>query len=281
MAPIITLLTDFGNKDGYVAAMKGVALSVNPQLTFVDIAHEIPPQDVFAGAFILGVTHDVFPRDTIHLAVVDPGVGTERPAILLETPQGLFVGPDNGLFTLVLAAFQQKPLAVARSLPPTLVRSTVPPPVKAYLLENSALFRTPVSHTFHGRDVFTPVAAELSMGLLPAKVGREVDTVTVFALPPLYRPSEGVVEGHVIHVDSFGNLITNIKAADIPEGDVEVTVADRIMAGFTTTYGMGSGIIALVGSSGYLEIAARDGNAAQSLHVGRWIPVRVRATSKG
>lgn len=255
---IITLLTDFGGGDAYVAAMKGVILGIAPQATIVDVTHEVPARDIQAGAFILSTVYPYFPPDTIHVAVVDPGVGTSRRALLVDTPPGRFLAPDNGLLTYVLADLAGE--------------------ARAYALENTRLFLTNVSHTFHGRDVFAPVAARLVAGLPATEVGPTVSDVYTFPVPAPQRRAQGSVAGTVLHVDTFGNLITNVREKDFPAGDVRVLVAGRTVPGLSFSYQSGGELLAIIGSSGRLEIAARNGSAAVLLGVTRGAEVILEAT---
>ncbi|HLC30420.1 MAG TPA: SAM-dependent chlorinase/fluorinase, partial [Dehalococcoidia bacterium] len=240
MPGVITLLTDFGSQDAYVAAMKGVVLSIASSATLVDITHSIPPQDIYAAAFTLGASHAFFPRRTIHVVVVDPGVGTQRRALLLQTPDALFLAPDNGVLTYVVEAFRDAHPNTAPtghlSTPPPLVSVPVPASLRAYALANKALFRPQISQTFHGRDIFAPVAAHLSLGVLPEEVGPPLGEITVFALPHPQHNRDRSLTGAIIHVDNFGNLITNLKTEVLPKGDLEVIVGGRTIRGLRTSY---------------------------------------------
>ena len=189
MANVITLTTDFGTADGFVGAMKGVILSLAPQATVIDVTHGIPPHDVRAGAFALETALPYFPQNAIHVVVVDPGVGSERAAILVETEQGRFVAPDNGVLT-----------------------SVVPNDSAAhvYSLDKPNYWRRQVSATFHGRDVFAPVAAHLARGVRPALLGTPRAEMVRLPWPQPHRHGDEI-RGEVIHVDRFGNLITNVR----------------------------------------------------------------------
>ena len=186
-APIITLTSDFGLSDGYVASMKGVILGIAPDAGLVDISHLIPPQEVRSAALVLATCYECFPAGTVHLAVVDPGVGTERRAIAVRTRSGFFVGPDNGIFSLVLA---KETGWEARSL------------------ESEELWRKPVSGTFHGRDIFAPVAAGIARGVAFELVGPVCFPAVLEWSSPVVGRTE--VEGEIIHIDRFGNCITNV-----------------------------------------------------------------------
>lgn len=254
---IITLLTDFGLQDSYVAEMKGVILSICPDATLVDITHSVPPQDIRHGAFILSAASRAFPPSTVHLAVVDPGVGSERRPVAIQTERGFFVAPDNGLLSFVLAEG---------------------PALRAVLLSNQAYHRQPVSDTFHGRDIFAPAAAYIHNGVPLQAFGPEVSALSLFPMPRPRWIRENLLAGEVIHVDGFGNVITNIRCAD---GDWErfaqVQVGRRSVRRFCRTYAdaLPGELIALFGSSGYLEVARREGNAARGLRAQVGTPVRV------
>ena len=244
MGVIITLLTDFGLADGYAGVMHGVILGINPAATVVDLTHEVPPQDVRSGAYVLATSYRYFPRGTIHTVVVDPGVGGERAAIALRAAGQLFVAPDNGVLSYVLAEGYEA--AIRLSEP----RYWLPHP----------------SHTFHGRDIFAPVAAHLSLGVPLEALGEPLERPVQFAIPrPLLR-GDGVWVAHIIHVDRFGNLVTDLR----PEPEAHISAAEvegrRIGAIVDTYAAVPPGTPAvLVGSAGYLEIAVRNGNARREL----------------
>ncbi len=265
MSRIITLLTDFGFKDGYVGAMKGAILSINPQALLVDISHDIEAHDIMAGAFVLVSVYRHFPVGTIHVVVVDPGVGSGRRAIIVETPQGYFVGPDNGVFTLV---YQRE----------TILRTVA--------AENPKFQAATVSRTFQGRDIFAPAAAYLSLGVPPERFGPPVDGGGVWAFPRP-RVREGTVEGEVIHVDRFGNLITNIShdmfEGFIGKGTEEIWVANQRVSGPYGTYedGREEEVFGVFGSSDLLEISMKGKNAGDILGLRRGAVVRVLRAGKG
>jgi S-adenosylmethionine hydrolase len=238
MGAIITLTTDFGLSDGYVAAMKGVVLGINPEARLVDICHSIRPQDVSQAAFVLSTAWEYFPRRTVHLVVVDPGVGTERKAIILRTPAADFVAPDG-------------------------------PGFKAVVISRPVFWRSPVSTTFHGRDIFAPVAAHLSLGVPPEDFGEAITSLTVLAVPQPYRAPDGRLIGHIRHIDNFGNLITSIRGSELPlkARTIAVEVGNQAISGLSRTYGTGEGLLAIIGSSGYLEISLRGGDARAFLRV--------------
>ena len=272
--PIATLTTDFGTADGYVAAMKGVMLSIEPRLTLVDVSHDVPPQDVAHGAFALAEATRHFPSGAVHLAVVDPGVGGSRKPLLLVTPDARYVAPDNGLLTRVMARYGLFHDPGAEFL--SAIRGPLPPGCRAYELANPR-FRLPeVSRTFHGRDVFAPAAAHLSKGAPPEEFGPAVRNVVWLNVPTPIQ-SAGQIEGRVVHVDRFGNLITNIALVDEGAGRaVVVEVAGLRIDGLSRSYEDSAGVLAIVGSHGTLEIAVRDGNAARQFGVGVGAKARVR-----
>jgi S-adenosylmethionine hydrolase len=257
---VITLTTDFGTADPYVGMMKGVILGINPQASIVDITHGVRPQNIRQGAFLLGKSYRYFPKGTIHVAVVDPGVGSSRRGVALSTPRGVFVAPDNGVLSYVLKDLWEDGL-------PELSEGEVPVPTgcRAYQITNKSLWLQPVSATFHGRDVFAPVAAHLSRGVAVAEVGKEVESLWCLELES--RQGEGgKLRGVVAHVDRFGNLITDIDAKLLkPTTGLRVEVKGSGIRGLREFYSQGEGLMALVGSYGTLEIAVRDGSAASML----------------
>jgi S-adenosyl-L-methionine hydrolase (adenosine-forming) len=251
---IVTLLTDFGLCDQFVAAMKGVMLSLNPELTLVDITHLVPPQDIPSGAFILGQAYQCFPPGTIHLAVVDPGVGTPRKALAASAGAQFFVAPDNGLLTYV-AKYSQD--------------------FAAYEITADHYFRKPVSSTFHGRDVFAPIAAWISRDIPLRQLGPKWPKPVQIKIPMPTKLRESLVQGAILAVDHFGNLITNLTAGDLPGADKSCPRPFKILAGqkeitaFRRTYSEGSAgeFFVVLGSAGYLEISLQGGSAAQALNL--------------
>ncbi|MCS4040759.1 SAM hydrolase/SAM-dependent halogenase family protein [Salinibacter ruber] len=268
--PIVTLTTDFGTEDAYVPAMKGTMLSICSDARLVDVTHEISPQDVMEAAFVLQSARPYFPDGAVHLVVVDPGVGTERRAVALRAEGQWFVGPDNGVFPLVLD--QASPDAIVELDDPTFWRDESP------------------STTFHGRDIFAPAAAHLADGRSVEALGTSIDT-----LEPLRwaQPSTGTqtVQGWVVHVDHFGNCITNIRRPAMAEAaglenstpPLDAFPPLKTYAGNTTlqalhpTYGAvpeGDPLL-LFGSTGYLEIAANGGNGAELLDIRKGDSVKI------
>ncbi len=261
MGAIITLTTDFGLADGYVAAMKGVVLGINPEAKLVDICHTIKPRNVSQAAFVLSTTYEFFPRRTVHLVVVDPGVGTERRAVILRTPAADFVAPDNGVLSYIV---QQHSAQQADVSPQQLKPGAG---LEAVAITRSQFWRSPVSSTFHRRDIFAPVAAHLSSGIPPTDFGEVIDSLVVLPLPRPCMSPDGTLVGHILHIDNFGNLITSIRRHDLPQEapTITVEVGSETIHGLSRTYGTGKGLLALIGSSDHLEISLINGNAAAFL----------------
>jgi S-adenosylmethionine hydrolase len=253
MVAIITLTTDFSLIDGYVAAVKGVILSINPQATVIDITHQIPPQNINQAAFVLSTVYNYFPSQTVHLVIIDPGVGTQRRAIILKTSQYYFIAPDNGVLSYVIRQFSTK-LELKSDL-------------AAVSITNPKYWRSPVSHTFHGRDIFATVAAHLSLGVPIEEFGETISSITILPFAEIHTAPDDSIIGHVIHIDSFGNLITNIEEIDLSGGELTILIGSQTIKGLSRTYVEGGKLVALIGSSGYLEIALREGNAATYLNV--------------
>ncbi len=271
MSAIITLTTDFGLAEAYVAAMKGVILSLNPEAKLVDICHSIKPQNISQAAFILSTAYQFFPERTIHLVVVDPGVGTERRAIILRTPLADFVAPDNGVLSYVIRQFPAGPLNVSRR------QIELAPELQAVAITKPEFWMSPVSATFHGRDIFAPVAARLSLGLPPEDFGEPITSLAVLPMPSLDQETD-TLTGYVIHIDNFGNLITNIKRTDLPQEHppVVIEVGNKRISGLSRTYAESEGLLAIIGSSGYLEIALKNGNAGAFLGAEPGSEVKIR-----
>lgn len=252
---IITLTTDYGTNDHLVGTLKGVILKINPETTMVDITHNVTPFDLLDGALAIGSAYSYFPPKTIHVVVVDPGVGTERRPLLASAGNQYFVAPDNGVLSVIYE--REKENLVVRHAN-----------AEHYFLQ-------PVSKTFHGRDVFAPVAAWLSKGWQTASMGDEIQNYKRFTIP---RPKEadGVVKGIVMRTDAFGNLITNFRGEDLPEGAageraIKLQVGNQAVTRLVDTFARGNNgeAIAYFGSSGFLEIAVNKGNAARTLGIAR------------
>jgi S-adenosylmethionine hydrolase len=268
MSPIITLTTDFGYDDAYVAAVKGAILNINPEANIVDVSHSIRPQDVLQAAFILSAAYRYFPKQTVHVAIVDPGVGSERRGIILKTPSAIFVAPDNGILSYVIDdLFSVESRSVVEQIK-GLTEVVFKTGLEAAAITDPRFWRHPVSPTFHGRDIFAPVAAGLSLGISPYEFGEKISSLHVL---PIAKPSldpEGNLVGQVLHVDRFGNLITNIRSDNFPSKNVVIEVGGRRIQGISDYYAQKEGVMAVVGSSGYLEISLRDGSACDFLGIG-------------
>lgn len=280
MNSVITLTTDFGADDAYVAIMKGVILSTNPEVNIVDITHSVAPQNVYQAAFILGYTYRYFPKKTVHVAVVDPGVGSERRGVILKTPSALFVAPDNGILSYVIDELSSSKGSVAQYSPDQdLV--TLGKGFEVVAITEPRFWRQPVSTTFHGRDIFAPVAATLTLDISPYELGEKITSLHVF---PILKPLvdyQGNLIGHILHIDHFGNLITNIKRANLPGKDIPIEVAGRLIQGITDYYAEGEELMAIIGSSGYLEIALKNGSAADFLNIGIGDEIKVTLEEEG
>jgi S-adenosylmethionine hydrolase len=251
---LIAMLTDFGTSDYYVAAMKGVILSINPQANIVDVTHEIKPQNIDSAEFILRAVYGDFPVGTIFLCVVDPGVGSARRAIIVKSQNYIFVGPDNGTFSFVITKN-------------THITS----------IENDSYFRKPVSNTFHGRDVFAPTAAHLSIGVPPAEFGPEVRDPVTLPSPDLRPLDNGELEGRIIYIDRFGNLVTNITAEQARSA-FQLEISGRLIIGRRTAYaGAEPGKpFLVVGSAGFIEVSINGGSAAELLKASVGTPFVLR-----
>ena len=241
---IITLTTDFGQSDGYVGSMQGVILNICPTATIVNISHQLPPQNIQAGAFVLYQVFDYYPAHTIHCVVVDPGVGSARRGVAVRTEHGIFVGPDNGVFSLVLGATE---------------------PLEAVALTNPNYQLEGVSATFHGRDIFSPVSAHLASGVPLNELGPPVTDLILTE----FRTGLKDGQSRIIHIDHFGNLILDITAQDIDAPDtVTFTAGPTTIKSLSRTFAdVPEGeLLAYVGSNrNHVEIAVRNGNAAQAL----------------
>jgi S-adenosylmethionine hydrolase len=261
----ITLLTDFGTNDEFVGVMKGAILSVNPSATIIDITHQVDPQDIVQAAYLVPSYYKYFPKGTVHIIVVDPGVGSDRCIIALEITDHLFLAPDNGVLSLLLDSGDID---------------------SAVSVHNSSYFLTPVSQTFHGRDIFAPVGAHLSLGVEISKMGTPIDQGQLLRLriPKPYLTDAGELMGAIISSDRFGNLVTNIKLDDInalcgphPGAKPIFEIGESRIEGLSKSY-PSAGLetpLALIGSRGYLEIAVNRSNAQQRFRVEKMDPIRV------
>jgi len=250
---IISLITDIGVQDEYVGLMKAVILGIDPAAVIVDVSHAVNPQDIAQAAFLLESSYGYFPPGSIHLVVVDPGVGTSRAVLYLEAHAHRFLAPDNGVLSLVMGG---------------------PTAMSLRRVDNPSWQRRPVSTTFHGRDIFAPAAAHLSRGAEVRELGPELNLNAVTILTDLRAQAcdDGGVNGRVVHIDRFGNVVTNIDSAAIRQAQtvssgrsVEVRIGGHVISGLSRTYADGDTgrPLALIGSRGYLEIAVNRGSAQQ------------------
>jgi len=257
---VITLLTDFGDLDGYPGVMKGVIWTIAPQVQIADISHSISPQNVFQGALTLARSAPFFPPGTVHVAVVDPGVGTHRRPLAMKLGEHYFVGPDNGLFTLVLERAEL--LGVM---------------VDIVHLDQPDYWLPDVSRVFHGRDIFAPVAAHLSSGVSIEILGTPIINPVRLPVPKPVNNGTGLL-GQVIHIDHFGNLSSNIhKDLFTQTRAVAVNIKGKTIDGLVSTYGdrLPGSLVALIDSSGYLSISLVNGDASESLHTTIGDPVEL------
>ena len=267
--PVITLTTDFGTRDSYVGAMKGVILSRCPQANIVDISHEVEPQSISQGAYVLATAARHFPPDAIHVAVVDPGVGSDRRPIAVHTPSGTFIAPDNGLISLAVREYIQTPCVLrdgaddGGNAQQVIIEARLSDECRGVVLDDPSFWLPEVSRTFHGRDVFAPVAAYVASGVPVSDVGSPLQTIGVF--PQIHLDGAILSGGTVVHVDRYGNLITNIPADAVPN-EPAFEVAGRRIVGLSRSYTEAVGeLLAIIGSEMTVEIALGNGNAAQTL----------------
>jgi len=259
--PIITLTTDYGSNDHLVGTLKGVILKINPEANIVDITHHITPYDLLDGALAIGAAYSYFPPRTIHVVVVDPGVGTDRRPLLVSGETQYFVAPDNGVLSLVYEREQS-----------LLVRHAN---VEHYYLQ-------PVSKTFHGRDIFAPIAAWLSKGWQAASMGDEITDHKKFTMPKP-KAADGAVKGVILRVDSFGNLVTNFRPEDLPAsaletGNLQFQIGAQTVSRLVDTFAKGNPgeAFAYIGSNGFVEIGVNKGSAAKMLNAGRGVAVTLK-----
>ena len=252
--PIITLTTDYGMNDHLVGVLKGAILKINPDAQIIDITHQVAPFDLLDGALAIASAYPYFPPRTIHVVVVDPGVGTERRPLLVSGQNQYFLAPDNG----VLSGVYEKEH-------PVLVRN----------ITSEHYFAQPVSKTFHGRDVFAPVAAWLSKSWQPGSMGEEITDFKRFSMPKP-KETDGLLKGVVLKVDAFGNLITNFRTDDLlaeslEKGELNLQIGSHAVTKLVPTfaYGKAGEAVAYIGSSGYLEVAVNMGSASKTLGIGR------------
>jgi S-adenosylmethionine hydrolase len=254
--PIITLTTDFGTNDHFVGAMKGVILEIVPEATIVDISHAVQAFDVLDGAIAISQAYSYFPTGTVHCVIVDPGVGTSRRPILASSDGYHFVAPDNGVLSMIYAREER---------------------IHVRHITSDHYFRQPVSNTFHGRDVFSPVAAYLAKQVDSHKFGEEIEDYVKFAAPKPKAVAENRIRAVVLKVDRFGNLVTNVTPQDIPAlfaekaAGFKITVGNKEITSIHSNYAAGEPgeVFGILGSMGYLEIAANRGAAAQLTGAGK------------
>lgn len=262
LAHVITLMTDFGTRDHYVGVMKGVILNINPHAQIVDITHTVPPQDIEGAALLIDTAYRYFPSGTIHLIVVDPGVGSHRRAIICQTETAHFICPDNGILTHILHNEEH---------------------IRTVSVENSAYFLPQVSTTFHGRDIFAPVAAHLSRGVSMDKLGNPITDPIQLPIPEPKVMNE-VIVGHIIWIDTFGNLVTNISQEMLElwagEDGVVIHAGNARIAHLNHSYAESAvgELLAIIGSSDRLEISINQGDAAQVLGLKRGDEITVCIT---
>jgi hypothetical protein len=255
--PILTLTTDFGLADHYVGVMKGVILGICPQAQLVDISHQASPFAIEEGAYLIAQAYRYFPKKTVHVVVVDPGVGSARRPILMEAAGQYFVAPDNGVLAMIYAREKHK------------VR----------LISNQRYFRHPVSRTFHGRDIFAPVAAHLAAGVAPARMGK---SIADYLRPPFEKPRQTGPRtwvGRILKVDHFGNAVTNFHTDEFPEMEeltIGQTKARRLLGSYAEA--RPGELFVIVGSAGYLEVSMNQGSAAEMLGCENGAEVELRQT---
>jgi S-adenosylmethionine hydrolase len=265
---IVTLITDFGDADHFVGVMKGVILGINPDVEIVDVCHHVNSYDIFDAAFMLAQSYRFFASDTIHLVVVDPGVGTTRRPLLARTIEQKFVAPDNGVLSLVYEREES---------------------IEVRHITSDHYFLNPLSHTFHARDIFAPVIGWLSRGVEVDKFGEPITDYVKFPSPKPKQVSDRLVTGKVLRVDKFGNVITNIMPDDVPQlfsenpPPFKIIINQQEITRLNLSYSMGkpSEIFAIVGSSGYLEICTSRGSAAKALNASRGAEVGVVLGEEG
>jgi S-adenosylmethionine hydrolase len=246
---LIALLTDFGTQDGFVAVMKGVILSIHPEAAVLDLTHEIPPQDVNAAAYVLWSAHSFFPEGTIFVVVVDPGVGTNRRILCAASKKHLFLAPDNGVLKYLAGDGGLK---------------------RIWEVKSRRYFLSPVSRTFHGRDIFAPVAAWLSKGIEPQKLGRRIKSISAKKAFVTVGRRPGRLQGEVIHTDRFGNLITNFRPTEDVlqlERTIVLRLKGNVIGRLSNSYSEGSSRkpVAVLNSSNLIEIGVKNGNASELL----------------
>jgi len=260
--PIITLTTDFGLNDHFVGTMKGVILAIEPEAQIIDICHSVQAFDVLDGALTISQAYSYFPSGTVHMVILDPGLGTARRPLIVTSERHHFVAPDNGVLSLI---YQREERLSARHV------------------TGEHYFLQPVSNTFHARDVFSPIAAYLAKGVDPLKFGEEVSDFVRFSAPKPKPVNDSTLRGVVLKVDRFGNLITNITPQDAPmlftqdASGYKIVIGKREITQIKDAYALGAPgeVFGILGSMGYLEIAANRGAAAQIIGVGKGSDVNI------
>jgi S-adenosyl-L-methionine hydrolase (adenosine-forming) len=258
-APILTLTTDFGLADHYVGVMKGVILDICPRARIIDLSHEVPAYDISQGSYIIESSWRYFPRDTVHVVVIDPGVGSSRRPILIEAGGQYFVGPDNGVLAPIYACAK----------------------CKVRVISNKKYYRRPVSRTFHGRDIFAPVAAHLAAGVPPGRVGTTVKNYVRTAPQQPIQSGKRKWSGSVMRIDRFGNLITNFEAGAFPDLERFTLTAGQVkISRLARSYAecKPGELLVIAGSSGHLEISMNQGSAAQKLKIEPGAPLELLLT---
>jgi S-adenosyl-L-methionine hydrolase (adenosine-forming) len=269
----IALLTDFGLSDAYVGVVKAVILNRVPGATFVDLSHAVPPQDVQHAAFLLTTSIAYLPPNSVVLVVVDPGVGTSRRALAVEAAGLSLVGPDNGVLTWALRELARQGRF---QLEPAGGRLPIGAGWRAVELTERRYWLPNLSSTFHGRDVFGPVAAELSAGRTLGELGRPVDTLVDLPWPEPVPVADGALEGAVVAIDTYGNLFTSLRRVHLPAAP-RFEIGDRVIDGLAPHFQIAVPLVALIGSTGLIEIAAPNANAARLLGLGPGARIRVRS----
>jgi len=245
--PIITLTTDFGSSDNYAGIIRGIIAGINPLARIIDISHDVPDFNIAAGRYLIETSFINFPPGTIHVGIIDPTVGTKRRAILVETENYFFIGPDNGLFAFIENKAINKSISLTS---------------KKYHMRD-------LSSTFHGRDIFAPVAAFLSLGVEPSQFGREIIPSGLNGIKGKTASKESKGAGHIIYIDHFGNLVTSLKNTDLPSGNFEVLVDSRPVGPVRKTFVRvkKGNPLCYINSFGYLEIGVNQGSAASLFNI--------------
>lgn len=264
-----------------MASMKGAVLTVNPGATLVDVSHEIAPQNITQAAYVVDAAFHYFPAGTIHMVVVDLGVGSERRSIAIKAAGHYFVSPDNGVLTYVLKRALEEAHFVTRGITQaTATEMDLGDAVEAVTLSNRKYWRTPISPTFHGRDIFAPVAAHLSLEVPLKDFGDGTKKVCALPIPGYQSLPDGTLVGRIIDIDRFGNLITDIRDKEVSKAiEVSIQIAKFTINGLSRTYAQAEGLLALIGSNNFLEVALKNGNAQDYVKASIGDEVKVRVTT--